>query len=93
MAAYHSYVELACIAQGLLLYLAITSSDTVWKLFPGWLRTMNPSRSPSELVVAGALRQHLPEFLAASTATTILALFLREQVFARSEPLHHHVAA
>jgi hypothetical protein len=34
LAAHHNYVQLGCIAQGLLLqYLAITARSTVWKLF------------------------------------------------------------
>ena len=70
LAAYHSYVQLSCITQGLLQYLAISSTRTVWQLFRSWLRTMHTDRPPSELVVAHALRSTLPEFLAAGTHTS-----------------------
>ncbi|MGH2669708.1 MAG: transposase, partial [bacterium] len=56
MNAYHLHVQLGCIAQGLLLHLAINHGSVVWKHFRSWLRTMNPSMPPSELVVASSLR-------------------------------------
>jgi len=61
--AYHAYVQLACIAQGILLYLSVNHSALVWDSFRSWLRTMNPLQPPSELVVAHALRSEAPEFL------------------------------
>lgn len=79
--AYHRYVQLACIAQGLLQYLALTCGATVWQLFRSWLRTMDPARPPSELVVAHALRTSLPDFLAAGPADPVLAKFLRAHLF------------
>jgi len=69
MAAYHRYVQLGCIAQGLLQHLALNCGATVWRCFRSWLRTMKPDLPPSELVVAMALRTSLPEFLH-STADT-----------------------
>ncbi len=60
---YHRYVQLGCIAQGLLQYLALYFRIEVWGYFRGWLRTMNPAQPPSEAVVAQALRNTLPEFL------------------------------
>jgi hypothetical protein len=53
---YHIYVQLGCIAQGLLKYLAINYSDQVWNYFRGWMRTINTKRPPSELVVSSVLR-------------------------------------
>ena len=64
LAAYHRYVQLGCIAQGLLQYLALSCRAEVWGSFRSWLRTMNPAQPPSEAVVAHALRHTLPEFLA-----------------------------
>lgn len=84
LAAYHNHVQLGCIAQGLLQYLAISSTSTVWQLFRSWLRTMNPDCPPSELVVAYALRDSLPEFLAVGPRDPILAKFLWQKVLARS---------
>jgi len=57
--AYHVHIQLGCIAQGLLQYLAIHFSATVWQTFRGWLRTM-------KLDLAGgrhALRATLTDFL------------------------------
>jgi len=81
--AYHAHVQLGCIAQGLLQYLAISCTTTVWQLFRSWLRTMHPDRPPSELVVAYTLRDTLPEFLAAGPSDPTLAKFLRQKVLAR----------
>jgi hypothetical protein len=63
LAAYHRYVQLGCIAQGLLQYLALAHGPAVWAQFKGWLRTINPHQAPSEAVVAQALRDTLPHFL------------------------------
>jgi hypothetical protein len=62
--AYHVYVQLACIVQGLLQHLALNCASRVWTQFRSWLRTMNTHKPPSELVVAYALRHSLLEFLA-----------------------------
>ncbi len=64
VAAYHRYVQLGCIAQGLLQYLSVKFPAEVWRHFNSWLRTMNTDRSPSEMVVGQALRSSLPHFLA-----------------------------
>lgn len=74
--AYHRFVQLACIAQGLLKLLAIEERTTVWQRFRSWLRTMNPDLPPSELVVIQALRTTLPEFLADPCAPAELVKFL-----------------
>jgi hypothetical protein len=64
MAAYHAHLQIGCIAQGLLLHLALNHTAEVWFRFRSWLRTMRPQLPPSELVVAHALRACLPGFLA-----------------------------
>jgi hypothetical protein len=76
MSAYHRYVQLGCIAQGLLQHLAINRRQEVWRRFNSWMRTMIPSKPPSEAVVAQALRSSLPEFLASSPDTEELKKFL-----------------
>jgi hypothetical protein len=63
MNAYHTHVQLGCIAQGLLQHLSLNFGKHVWKQFRSWLRTMDPEQPPSEWVTASALREHLPEFL------------------------------
>jgi hypothetical protein len=93
LAAYHAHVQLGCIAQGLLQYLALSCGPTVWQLFRSWLRTMHPDRLPSELVVAHALRTSLPDFLAASPSDSMLAKFLRRQLFKAPAQADQSVAA
>ena len=61
--AYHLFVQLGCIAQGLMNHLAINYSSDVWTSFPSWLRTMNKDMPPSELVVSMTLRSKLPSFM------------------------------
>ena len=56
--AYHRYLQVGCIAQGLLLHLSLNYNAQVWHAFRSWLRTMNPGLPPSELVVAHDLRRH-----------------------------------
>jgi len=76
MDAYHRYVQLGCIAQGLLLHLSLNFRKTVWAHFTSWMRTMKPSLPPSEAVVAQALRSGLPEFLARAPDTHDLKKFI-----------------
>ncbi|MGC9327236.1 MAG: transposase, partial [Candidatus Hinthialibacter sp.] len=64
--AYHRFVQLGCIAQGLLQYLSFVHGKEVWRQFRSWLRTMKTDNPPSELVVSYALRSSLFEFLADS---------------------------
>jgi len=63
MEAYHRFVQLGCIAQGLLQYLSLVYGKEVWAQFRSWLRTMKTDHPPSEWVVSYALRSRLFEFL------------------------------
>jgi len=78
MAAYHRYVQLGCIAQGLLQYLSVTFSKKVWRHFGSWLRTMNTDKAPSEMVVAQALLACLPQFLVVKHGSHDLEKFIVE---------------
>ncbi len=82
MDTYHRYVQLACIAQGLLQHLSLRFRKKVWQYFlsSSWMRTMKPSQPPSEAVVAQALRSTLPDFLANSQDDVDLTKFLLERV-------------
>ncbi len=51
----------------------------VWSSFGSWLRTVRPGIPPSELVVANALRQCVPEFLVNSAKTNFFAKFIAER--------------
>jgi hypothetical protein len=78
--AYHRYIQIGLIAQGVLQCLAITQATLVWRSFGSWLCTIRPELPPSELVVMGALRNALPEFLAGCGPAAILRKFLRERI-------------
>jgi len=84
--AYHAHIQLGCIAQGLLQYLAIHFSATVWQTFRSWLRTMKLDLPPSELVVAHALRSTLTDFLRIGPDDAKLRIFLA-RIVRSAEPL------
>ena len=77
--AYHRYVQLGCIAQGLLQYLALSFRADVWTHFRSWLRTMKPAEPPSEAVVAQALRNTFPEFLLDTSREHDIKKFILER--------------
>jgi len=86
IAAYHRHMQLGLIAQGLMQILAAQNPKSVWQSFGSWLRTVRPKLAPSELVVAIALRNTLPEFLATAAKTSILVKFIRARLdLSRSE--------
>jgi hypothetical protein len=77
--AYHVFIQAGIVCQGLLHYLAVMFPSLVWSSFGSWLRTVRPGIPPSELVVATALRQCLPEFLLNATKTGFLAKFITQR--------------
>jgi hypothetical protein len=86
--AYHCHMQAGIIAHGLLQYLSLTRTQHVWKSFGSWIRTIRPGILPSEMVVAVAMRNTVPEFLADSSENTILAEFITDKIdLKRSEGL------
>lgn len=77
--AYHVFIQAGVVCQGLLQYLAVAFPQLVWNSFGSWLRTIRPGIPPSELVVANALRQSLPEFLLNAVQRNSLAKFIVER--------------
>src|SRR6476646_3994833 len=77
--AYHVFIQAAVVCQGLLQYLAVAFPQRVWHAFGSWLRTIRPGIPPSELVVANALRQSMPEFLLNAATANIFAKFVSER--------------
>ena len=77
MHAYHTFIQLGLIAQGIMQIIATTLPHQVWRSFGSWLRTVRSNLCPSELVVSIALRNTLPEFLADESCAPILTKFLR----------------
>src|SRR5205823_11839473 len=80
IAAYHRHIQLGLIAQGLLQILSATQPKLVWRSFGSWIRTIRPGLAPSEQVVAAALRNTLPDFLATTAKTSILLKFIRDRL-------------
>jgi DDE superfamily endonuclease len=79
MRAYHAFIQAGVVAQGLLQYLAVAAPKLVWDSFGSWLRTIRPGIPPSELVVAEALRQTLPDFLLTPSKSNFLSKFIAER--------------
>lgn len=78
--AYHRHIQVGLVAQGLLQCLAATQPKLVWQYFGSWLRTVRTPHCPSEMVVACALRNSLPEYLAALPQDPTFAIFLRPRI-------------
>lgn len=78
--AYHRHIQVGLVAQGLLQCLAATQPALIWRHFGSWLRTVRSPLCPSEFVVAAALRNSLPDFLAASPQNSSFELFVRERL-------------
>jgi hypothetical protein len=70
------HIQNGLIVQGLLQYLAVFHRRAVWRFFGSWLRTENHALAPSELVVAHALRNSLPDFLLSLPCNDALKKFL-----------------
>jgi hypothetical protein len=84
--AYHRHIQLGLIAQGLLQILAAQAPRQVWRSFGSWIRTVRDGLAPSEQVVGVAMRNTLPQFLAAAAKTSILVKFIRDRIdLSRSE--------
>jgi hypothetical protein len=77
--AYHVFIQAGIVSQGLLQYLSVAFPALVWNSFGSWLRTIRPGIPPSELVVANALRQTLPEFLLNTDQHDFLEKFIVER--------------
>jgi hypothetical protein len=78
MAAFHVHVQLGCIAQGLLQHLSLNYTAEVWLGYRSWLRTLNPTAPPSELVAANALRATIPGLFAPSLLESKLKKILNQ---------------
>ena len=77
--AYHVFTQAGVVCQGLLHYLSVAFNTLVWNSFGSWLRTIRPGIPPSELVVANALRQSMPEFLLNAGQCDSLPKFIVER--------------
>ena len=80
LAAYHRFIQIALISQGVLQCIATKAPALVWSSFGSWLCTTRPGIPPSEMVVMIALRNSLPDFLIASGPGDLLRKFLRDRL-------------
>jgi hypothetical protein len=80
IAASHRHIQLGLIAQGLLPILSATKPTLIGQSFGSRIRTVRPGLAPSEQVVAMALRNTLPEFLASAANPSILVKFIRDRL-------------
>ena len=78
--AYHLFIQLGLIAQGLLQFLSIYHHGKVWENFGSWLRTIRDKTLPSEMVVSMAMRNSYPKFLNDESKGSIFKKFLRERL-------------
>lgn len=86
LSAYHNYIQICIIAQGLLQYLSLSFPKLVFASFGSWMRTIRPGVCPSEQVTAIAMRNTFPEFLSDSFNIPILKKFLTKRIdFSRLE--------
>lgn len=74
--AYHVFLFMGVVAQGLMHYLSACHTEPVWSCFRSWLRTIRKGVAPSETVVKIALRNELPEFLLVGSNTNPIAKFI-----------------
>jgi hypothetical protein len=77
--AYHLFIQLGFISQGLMQYLSIHCHQVVWKNFGTWLRTIREHILPSEKVVALSLSRTYIEFLVDGKNVVIFKKFLQEK--------------
>ena len=78
--AYHRYIQIATIVQGILLFLAYEHPQSVWAHFRSWLRTIKPNLIPSEMVVSIAMRNIFPDFLHNFANTNNFAKFMLDKI-------------
>jgi hypothetical protein len=86
--AYHVYIQIGLIVQGVLQIISMTIHKEVWLCFGSWIRTIRPNVLPSEAVVMKALRNTVSEFLASDQLDPSVAKFIIEKIdFTRTEGL------
>ena len=81
--AYHLFIQLGLIAQGLLQYLSIYHYDLIWKSFGSWLRTVRNQSLPSEKVVAMAMARTYHLFMKDAQHAPIFKKFLLDRSYFR----------
>lgn len=78
--AYHRFIQMGLIAQGIMCALATTVPELVLGAFGSYFRTIRPGIAPSEAMVAISLQNTLPYLFADNFSEPILTKFLREKL-------------
>ena len=78
--AYHRFIQLGLIAQGIMCVLATTVPELVFGAFGSYFRTIRPGIAPSEAMVAISLQNTLPNLFTDNFSEPILTKFLREKL-------------
>jgi hypothetical protein len=78
--AYHRFIQVGLVAQGIMVAIATTAPELVWASFGSWFRTIRYERCPSEMVVSIALRNNFPEFLTGRSSAENLVKFILERL-------------
>ena len=79
MHAYHVFMFMGVVSQGLMQYLSACYTELVVASFGSWLRTIRKDVSPSELIVRTAMQNTLAEFLSVCSKTSNWAIFINER--------------
>lgn len=78
--AYHRFIQLGLIAQGIMCALATTVPHLIFASFGSYFRTIRPGIVPSEAMVAISLQNNLPYLLGDNAPDPILAKFILERL-------------
>ena len=78
--AYHRFIQVGLIAQGIMVAISTTVPQLVWSSYGSWLRTIRPGQCPSEMVVSLALKNKFLEFLMSGCSCGNIVKFIRERV-------------
>jgi hypothetical protein len=91
--AYHLYIHTGMIAQGLCQYLACTKIDMVFDNFKVFYRTISLTKSPSEKIVAKALKNTLFQFLVSIDSDSDYSKFIWKKLNPQVMPDNLEAAA
>ncbi len=78
--AYHRFIQLGLIAQGIMCALSTTVPELVFGAFGSYFRTIRPGIAPSEAMVAISLQNTMPYLFEDNFPEPILTKFLREKL-------------
>jgi len=78
--AYHRFIQVGLVAQGIMVALATTAPMLVWNSYGSWLRTIRPGQCPSAMIVSLALKNKFQEFLMDGGSCGNLVKFIRQRL-------------